>query len=279
MKVVQFLDKSDETSVGAIATSIWSVQRNGNLPTTTEYILYTTDEKNKDSILLKELYDRIEAPPMTSSDLDGSDIEGFVPGSGSDEYGKIYRTQHVFWNKMLSFLKTPCDGDAVLALDWDALCLRNISGCIPGRPKVFACCRYGEYNLGGGFLVKNPKFDEDNIADIIMEPLYDREKYEKAYKLHVSGDEVGLTWYLLNHGTSAISQLAYSYGYSAYYAIRNNIDIAGAGVRILHYGYKSKPWQGYVDNDHPNVKIWWDTRAQMFKELGLEDVSNVKLSD
>ena len=267
MKVVQFLDSEHNIDGEATATAIWSVRKNGSLPTDTVYILYTVNDCHFNNPIINKVYDMVVRPPYDEEWLDSLDLNNYGRKPRKDTYFDEYRVRRKFWGKFLSFLKTPCDDSFVMHLDWDVICQSSLIGALPPRGKSWSCYCAGKY-CTNGLLVKSQKFDDDDITSIMMEPLYDKELYEKVQKILPSADEIGTTWYREQYGDATLSKLSKKYCGNAETYIRNNIPINQNNDRIIHYVNKTKPWQGFVPKDNPYVKLWWDYHDDMLRSIG-----------
>lgn len=266
MKIIQFLDSEHDIDAEATATSIWSVRKNGSMPTDTQYILYTVNEKHFNNPIVNKVYDIIARPPYDEEWLNSFDLNNLGRPLRDDAYFKEYRSRYKFWGKFLAFLKTPCDGSYVMHLDWDILCRSSLLGALPPKGKFWTCYCTNKW-CTNGLLTKSPEFDESGIGDIMTEPLTDPELYSKIYESIPSADEIGTTWYRQTHGDSTLFRLRQPYFGNVEYYIRNNIPLDNNTDRILHYVNKTKPWQGFIPKDNPYVKLWWDVHDDMIKSI------------
>ena len=60
MKVVQFLDSDRDIDGEAASVATWSIRKNGSLPTDTQYILYTVNERHFNNPIVNAVFDVIE---------------------------------------------------------------------------------------------------------------------------------------------------------------------------------------------------------------------------
>lgn len=266
MKVVQFLDSEHDIAGEATATSIWSVMKNGSLPTDTEYILYTVNERHLTSPLLNRVYDMVVRPPYDEDWLNSLDLNSYGWAPKNDAYCDEYRVRRKFWGKFLAFLQTPCDDSFVMHLDWDVICQGSLIGALPPHWKSWSCYCAGKY-CTNGFLVKSQKFDDDGLASIMMEPLLNKEVYEQVQKIIPSADEIGTTWYREQYGDSTLTCLSKRYCGNVEAYIQNDIPISQTNDRILHYVNKTKPWQDFYPKDNPYMKLWWDYHDDMMSSV------------
>lgn len=296
MKIVYYINNAG--CAIPVAVSAWSVRSRGNLPTQSQYILYTDDEECFKDPILTKVFDDVQYTPYDKDWFDNLPWGQFPWGTpdtnaimevpvnqsafGGDvsklkEYTNVHRSRKTFWARFTSFLKTLCDGDMVLQFDWDMLCLHGISGIVPPYPYTWSAYRRGACSYNNGFTLKTPEFDKEGGSECMLEPLEDPEKYTLAFNVHPSGDEVGPAWYELSRGHEDVWSPDVTFNYSAPYAIENNVDIRRRGVRLLHYGYLSKPWMKYVDQKSPVVEVWWDALREMCVDIE-EEVPDVGLS-
>ena len=267
MKVVQFLDSEHDIDGEATATSIWSVRKNGSLPTDTQYILYTVNERHFNNPIITSVYDVVARPPYDEEWFNNLDLNSYGWTPQHTEYSREYRSRHKFWGKFLSFLKTPCEGSYVMHLDWDIICQASLLGALPPHNRSWSCHCAARY-CTNGFLVKSQKFDDAGIPDIMMEPLNDPEIYARIQKILPSADEIGTTWYRKQYGDGDLFRLRRTYCGDVERYIRENIPLEENHDRILHYVNKTKPWQGFVPKDNPYVKLWWDVHDDMMRSIG-----------
>lgn len=267
MKVIQFLDSERDIDGEATATSVWSVRKNGSLPSDTQYILYTVNERHFNNPIINKVYDIVTRPPYDETWFNNIDLNNYGWKPEQNDYCKEYRVRHKFWGKFLSFLNTPCDNSFVMHLDWDVICQSSLIGSLPPKGKAWSCYCVGRY-CTNGFLVKSQKFDDGKIADIMMEPLYDSELYAQVQKLLPSADEIGTTWYREKCGDSTMFPLRKVYCGDVERYIRDNLPFDQNTDRILHYINKTKPWQGFYPKDNPYMKLWWDYHDDMMRSIG-----------
>lgn len=267
MKVVQFLDSDRDIDGEAASVATWSVRKNGSLPTDTQYILYTVNERHFNNPIVNAVFDVIARPPYDEEWLNNIDWEGqFNYKPPKDNYNKEYRVRGKFWGKFLSFLNTPCDNSFVMHIDWDIICRASLLGSLPPHGKAWSAYCVREL-CTNGFMVKSQKFDDLGIGNVMKEPLSDPELYERMHKIIPSADEIGTTWYRQQYGDDTLHKLRRVYCGNVAGYINNDIPLSDNNDRILHYVLKTKPWQGFVSKDNPYVKLWWDVHDEMIRSI------------
>lgn len=271
MKYVTFVDRADKNYACAAAVAAWSIRSHGGLPSSTEYILYTTDPENYTNPLLQKAFNAVLAPPFDMEKLASINWDERPVRQMRSEFDKEHRKTQMFWTKFLSFLETPCDGDAVMYTDFDMLCVDTVCSAIPSRNKTWSAVRWSNRSCNNGLLVKTPKFDASGGVVKMQEPLWDLKAYNIGYKIWPWDDEIGPAWYFYRYGRSDFYDLPLKFNRSIRGLRNSNEKLGDTDLRFIHYVHTYKPWtvENTVHDEY--TQRWLDTKTRMLKVLKMED--------
>lgn len=241
MKVVIYCNDDNRNKLNGAAVTAQSVKKRGNLPESTEYILYTQRiEQAKNYKPVQIAFDEVASPPI------GIDW-GKVPKWHPVKKRPLYKEQ---WTKILSWINTPCEGEPVILIDYDILCLGSIREAIPPDGEKLFSGRLGwvkkmnqsAIGCNGGFLIKTPKFDESDAPKIMIQPLFNGIACYKSKNTWNITDEGATTWYFLRRGFDCFLSLEYKFNELAKTVLKKKKQIGSSDIRMLHYAGNNKPW-------------------------------------
>ena len=277
MKVVIYCNNDDKNKLNGAAVTAYSIRKRGKLPDNTKYILYTyRPVQAREYPAVSVAFDEVMEPPFK---IDWGKVPKWNPVRRRMWYREV-------WTKIVSWIKTPCDGEPVALIDYDIICLGSIAEAIPTDSFLFSG-RLGylkkeqkrAIGCNGGFLVKSPLFDDSDAPKLMMQPLYLGNACFKAKNTWNITDEGGTTWYLLNRGFSQFKALDTKFNYLAKVILKRGLNLEQKDVRLLHYAGNNKPWgneerRKKEKNFRYICKPWDADLEEIFKIIRMQNGQN-----
>lgn len=263
------------------AVSAMTVQKVGNLPPDTEYILYTIDENILQNRDLDAFFTKVSLPTFDYKRL-LAETEwtkyrralNVLPGGDKSYLSQEHLDAVRFGSyiKFFQWLEEPLENeeDVCIYLDWDCFAFGDMMVMLPPEGKIWGgVChpildKQGNHlpikHPNNGILVKNGRFDQAEKKKMLA-PFYDLELFNDDTYEGGGDDERLTTLYCLNYGTETLYEFDWRWSAGGWDIEDCRLDKLTQDLRVLHWTGPNKP---FVDRSpaFSRMNAWYDSQIR-----------------